>query len=99
MPAGRKGGRKLALLESSSEDERSPAPNTRCSRSSSPGFSPGLEVLSQVQLPEAARGRKRTLVTDSSSEEEENGSGKKNANGVGAFQSRKCCWVVECNFV
>ena len=85
MPAGRKGGRKLALLESSSEDERSPAPNTRCSRSSSPGpgFSPGLEVLSQVQLPEAARGRKRTLVTDSSSEEEENGSGKKNANARG----------------
>ena len=79
MPAGRKGGRKLALLESSSEDERSPAANTRCSRSSSPGFSPGLEVLSQVQLPEAARGRKRTLVTDSSSEEEENGSGKKKA--------------------
>ena len=84
MPAAaRKGGRKLAMLESSSEDERSPAaPNSRCSRSSSPGFSPGLEVLSQVQLPEAARGRKRALVTDSSSEEEEDESGKKNANVV-----------------
>jgi len=80
MPAAaRKGGRKLAMLESSSEDERSPAPNNRCSRSSSPGFSPGLEVLSQVQLPEAARGRKRALVTDSSSEEEENDSGKNKA--------------------